>query len=180
MKLLTKIVIDTFDKFNSQISFSVPIMPVFLHQNVLEQDAKSHESFTQNEKRPITRPLRSTAQNFTQINAVKRPKNLNETGTLQKIEINQVVKDIFESSVVGGKERHEKIKNVLGKDPEISESLIHENARVGALFASKAFVQLIINPIVGVATQKIGYQIPFLTGTFILLLSSISKKIRLN
>ena len=153
-------------------------MPVFLHQNVLEQDAKSHKSLAQKEKRPIVTPLRMKSQNLTQINVVKRPSNLNETRTLQKIEINQVVKDIFESSVVGGKERHEKIKNVLGKDPEISESLIHENARVGALFASKAFVQLIINPIVGVATQKAGYQIPFLTGTFILLLSSISKNMK--
>ena len=85
------------------------------------------------------------------------------------------MKDIFESSVVGGKERHEKVRQALGKDPDISESLIHENARVGALFASKAFVQLIVNHIVGIATQKIGYQIPFLAGTCILLISSISK-----
>ena len=76
---------------------------------------------------------------------------------------------------MGGKERHEKMRNVLGKDPEISESLIHENTRVGALFASKAFVQLVINPVVGVATEKIGYQVPFLSGTVILFLSSFSK-----
>ena len=152
-------------------------MPVFLHQNVLEQNMKSHKSVTENKKMPVAEPLRIVYKNSTRKDAFKfkRIKDLNDTGTLQKIKIDQVVKDIFESSVVGGKERHEKIKHVLGKDPEISESLIHENARVGALFASKAFVQLIINPIVGVATQKIGYQIPFLTGTGILLLSSISK-----
>ena len=54
--------------------------------------------------------------------------------------------------------------------------LTEENSRLGALFASKAFVQLFINPLVGKATQKIGYEIPFVLGTALILLSSSSKK----
>ena len=152
-------------------------MPVFLHQNVLEQNVRIRNSYLEKQDIPIDKPTKNIYKNDRFIETVKfkRSDDLNSTKNLQKIKIEQVVKDIFESSVVGGKERHEKVRKILGKDPEISESLIHENARVGALFASKAFVQLIINPIVGIATQKIGYQIPFLAGTGILLLSSFSK-----
>ena len=54
-------------------------------------------------------------------------------------------------------------------------TMIQENGRVGALFASKAFVQLIVNPFVGKATNNWGYEIPFMIGTCILLVSAISK-----
>jgi hypothetical protein len=50
-----------------------------------------------------------------------------------------------------------------------------ENGRVGFLFSSKAFVQLIANPAVGYATQKLGYHLPFISGSATLLLSAISK-----
>ena len=57
---------------------------------------------------------------------------------------------------------------------EKSEGLmVSENSRIGALFASKAFVQLIFNPLVGKATIIFGYDIPFLIGTSILLVSSL-------
>ena len=51
----------------------------------------------------------------------------------------------------------------------------HEPGRLGGLFASKAFVQLIANPLVGKATLHYGYELPFLTGTGLLILSSFSK-----
>ena len=51
--------------------------------------------------------------------------------------------------------------------------MVSENSRIGALFASKAFVQLIFNPLVGKATIIFGYDIPFLIGTSILLVSSL-------
>ena len=125
-------------------------MPVFLHQNELHEATEKMEH------------LRISLSS-------------NKSALLPRMEIKQVVKDIFESSIVGGKARHEKMKNFLGKDPAISESLIHENTRVGSLFASKAFVQLIVNPIVGIATEEVGYQIPFLFGTVILFLSSLGR-----
>lgn len=55
------------------------------------------------------------------------------------------------------------------------EDMIKENGRVGSLFASKAFVQLAANPLVGYATSKRGYHLPFMCGTAILLLASISE-----
>ena len=54
-------------------------------------------------------------------------------------------------------------------------TMIQENGRLGALFASKAFVQLIVNPLVGKATNYWGYEMPFILGTGLLLLSAISK-----
>ena len=45
----------------------------------------------------------------------------------------------------------------------------------GALFASKAFVQLAINPMVGTVTARFGYSAPLMCGTATLLLSALSK-----
>ena len=54
-------------------------------------------------------------------------------------------------------------------------TMIEENGRVGALFASKAFVQLIVNPLVGKSTNNWGYEMPFMIGTGLLLVSAISE-----
>uniref|UniRef100_A0A8C3EY67 Solute carrier family 18 member A1 n=1 Tax=Chrysemys picta bellii TaxID=8478 RepID=A0A8C3EY67_CHRPI len=51
--------------------------------------------------------------------------------------------------------------------------LMEENVRVGLLFASKALVQLIINPFVGSLTNRIGYHIPMFTGFIIMFLSTV-------
>ncbi|XP_060790787.1 synaptic vesicular amine transporter [Neoarius graeffei] len=53
------------------------------------------------------------------------------------------------------------------------KQLLNENVKVGLLFASKATVQLIINPIIGPLTNKIGYQIPMFAGFCIMFLSTI-------
>ncbi|XP_014482132.1 PREDICTED: synaptic vesicular amine transporter isoform X2 [Dinoponera quadriceps] len=51
--------------------------------------------------------------------------------------------------------------------------LVDETVEVGIMFASKAFVQLLANPIVGPLTHKIGYSIPMFTGFIIMFLSSL-------
>ncbi|XP_022201176.1 synaptic vesicular amine transporter isoform X1 [Nilaparvata lugens] len=53
------------------------------------------------------------------------------------------------------------------------KDLIHETVAVGMMFASKAFVQLLANPIVGPLTHRIGYSIPMFTGFIIMFLSTI-------
>ncbi|XP_026998896.1 synaptic vesicular amine transporter [Tachysurus fulvidraco] len=53
------------------------------------------------------------------------------------------------------------------------QQLLNENVKVGLLFASKATVQLITNPIIGPLTNKIGYQIPMFAGFCIMFLSTI-------
>ncbi|XP_054259114.1 synaptic vesicular amine transporter [Macrosteles quadrilineatus] len=53
------------------------------------------------------------------------------------------------------------------------KDLIEETVAVGIMFASKAFVQLLANPIVGPLTHRIGYSIPMFTGFLIMFLSTI-------
>ncbi|XP_077629223.1 chromaffin granule amine transporter isoform X2 [Crocuta crocuta] len=55
-----------------------------------------------------------------------------------------------------------------------TEFLEEENIRVGVLFASKALMQLLINPFVGPLTNRIGYHIPMFAGFVILFLSTVS------
>ena len=80
----------------------------------------------------------------------------------KKAEILNILHRIFQSSVHGPKMTH-------------PTEMISENGRIGALFASKAFVQLLVNPLVGKATNQYGYEWPFIFGTGVLLISSFSK-----
>ncbi|NWR86322.1 VMAT1 protein, partial [Furnarius figulus] len=56
---------------------------------------------------------------------------------------------------------------------EGDEFLTKENVRVGLLFASKALVQLLVNPSVGLLTNRIGYHIPMFIGFTIMFLSTV-------
>uniref|UniRef100_A0A4W5QS49 Solute carrier family 18 member A1 n=1 Tax=Hucho hucho TaxID=62062 RepID=A0A4W5QS49_9TELE len=56
---------------------------------------------------------------------------------------------------------------------EDSAFLDKENVRVGLLFASKALVQLLINPFVGPLTNRVGYHIPMFAGFIIMFVSTI-------
>ncbi|XP_054252563.1 chromaffin granule amine transporter, partial [Indicator indicator] len=56
---------------------------------------------------------------------------------------------------------------------EGEEFLAEENVRVGLLFASKALVQLVVNPAVGHLTNRIGYHIPMFVGFTIMFLSTL-------
>uniref|UniRef100_A0A667Y636 Major facilitator superfamily (MFS) profile domain-containing protein n=1 Tax=Myripristis murdjan TaxID=586833 RepID=A0A667Y636_9TELE len=51
--------------------------------------------------------------------------------------------------------------------------LEQENVRVGLLFASKALVQLLVNPFVGPLTNRIGYHTPMFAGFIIMFISTI-------
>ncbi|NXI47882.1 VMAT1 protein, partial [Galbula dea] len=57
--------------------------------------------------------------------------------------------------------------------PEGKEFLTQENVRVGLMFASKALVQLVVNPSVGLLTNRIGYHIPMFIGFTIMFLSTV-------
>uniref|UniRef100_A0A5F5PTS4 Solute carrier family 18 member A1 n=1 Tax=Equus caballus TaxID=9796 RepID=A0A5F5PTS4_HORSE len=54
-----------------------------------------------------------------------------------------------------------------------TEFLEEENIRVGVLFASKALMQLLVNPFVGPLTNRIGYHIPMFAGFVIMFLSTV-------
>ncbi|XP_031999497.1 chromaffin granule amine transporter isoform X2 [Hylobates moloch] len=54
-----------------------------------------------------------------------------------------------------------------------TEFLGEENTWVGVLFASKAVMQLLVNPFVGPLTNRIGYHIPMFAGFVIMFLSTV-------
>ncbi|XP_016067596.1 PREDICTED: synaptic vesicular amine transporter [Miniopterus natalensis] len=53
------------------------------------------------------------------------------------------------------------------------DDLLNENVQVGLLFASKATVQLLTNPFIGLLTNRIGYPIPMFAGFCIMFVSTI-------
>ncbi|XP_035215283.1 synaptic vesicular amine transporter-like isoform X2 [Stegodyphus dumicola] len=72
-----------------------------------------------------------------------------------------------------------KVRNCSGHSTEAEEAptsrqhMVNENSEVGLLFASKAIVQLIMNPIIGPLTNRMGCSAPLFAGTLILILSSL-------
>ncbi|XP_004442383.1 PREDICTED: chromaffin granule amine transporter [Ceratotherium simum simum] len=54
-----------------------------------------------------------------------------------------------------------------------TEFLEEENIWVGVLFASKALMQLLVNPFVGPLTNRIGYHVPMFAGFVIMFLSTV-------
>ncbi|CAH8846221.1 unnamed protein product [Trichobilharzia szidati] len=58
-------------------------------------------------------------------------------------------------------------------DKIMNEEIGNEHIQVGLMFASKAFVQLLVNPLIGPLTNKIGYSIPMFTGFVIMFTSTI-------
>ncbi|XP_017298831.1 synaptic vesicular amine transporter [Diaphorina citri] len=48
-----------------------------------------------------------------------------------------------------------------------------ETKAVGVMFGSKAFVQLLANPLVGILTHRVGYSLPMFTGFVIMFLSTL-------
>ncbi|OQV25559.1 Synaptic vesicular amine transporter [Hypsibius exemplaris] len=55
----------------------------------------------------------------------------------------------------------------------IAADLLNENSRIGLLFSSKAFVQLFVNPCVGIISGRLGYSIPSFVGLVIIFFSSV-------
>ncbi|CAL4222223.1 unnamed protein product, partial [Meganyctiphanes norvegica] len=64
-------------------------------------------------------------------------------------------------------------RDLHASSQQIPEDIISENGRVGLLFSSKAFVQLVVNPFIGPLTAKIGYPLPLLVGTHTLIISAL-------
>ncbi|VDP28759.1 unnamed protein product [Schistosoma curassoni] len=54
-----------------------------------------------------------------------------------------------------------------------AEELGNEHIQVGIMFASKAIVQMIANPMIGPLTNRIGYSVPMFTGFVIMFTSTI-------
>ncbi|XP_050484701.1 vesicular monoamine transporter isoform X1 [Bombus vancouverensis nearcticus] len=104
-------------------------------------------------------PCAVTKSNDSQLEFlyVSTPSSIESSGLLESTnsgEINSATEDPDEKA-----QRH--------------RELLQETTAVGLMFASKAFVQLLANPIVGPLTHKIGYSIPMFTGFIIMFLSTL-------
>jgi DHA1 family solute carrier family 18 vesicular amine transporter 1/2 len=55
------------------------------------------------------------------------------------------------------------------------QTLENENETIGILLSSKAIVQLFMNPLVGILTSYIGYNLPIFLGSVLLILISVCK-----
>ncbi|XP_041372023.1 synaptic vesicular amine transporter-like isoform X2 [Gigantopelta aegis] len=53
------------------------------------------------------------------------------------------------------------------------EPFADQNIQVGLLLASKAIIQLLVNPFIGPITNRIGYNIPLIVGLVIILVSTV-------
>ncbi|KAJ8026111.1 Synaptic vesicular amine transporter [Holothuria leucospilota] len=56
---------------------------------------------------------------------------------------------------------------------QLGHVIRQENVKVGILFGSKAFVQLLTNPFVGMITNRFGYSLPMFTGFIIMFASTL-------
>lgn len=60
------------------------------------------------------------------------------------------------------------------------EKIESDNGPLGALLASKAFVQLAFTPIVGYLTELVGYNVTLLVGSWNMLAASIREYYKIN
>ncbi|XP_029296449.1 chromaffin granule amine transporter [Cottoperca gobio] len=99
----------------------------------------------------------------------------NSTFSLQEIRTkpNPDTEPTEQSSQPTDRQTNETINATESSCLQDSAFLEQENVRVGLLFASKALVQLLINPFVGPLTNRIGYHIPMFAGFIIMFVSTI-------
>uniref|UniRef100_A0A671M921 Chromaffin granule amine transporter-like n=1 Tax=Sinocyclocheilus anshuiensis TaxID=1608454 RepID=A0A671M921_9TELE len=132
------------------LSFSpVPIIPTFLYAT--EHQTQERPSAAPSEAQPTYTSVFSLYDNSTYTSSTAISSGANGSSGLNG----------------SSAERH--------RCKEDSEFLEEENVRVGLLFASKALVQLMVNPFVGPLTNRIGYHIPMFAGFVIMFVSTISK-----
>ncbi|GFQ69153.1 synaptic vesicular amine transporter, partial [Trichonephila clavata] len=101
-----------------------------------------------------------------------------ENSSLQEVVLNRVKKnasankciELYQESLDCQNYSHKNSTNFHQKI--IPYDIHNENEEVGLLLASKAIVQLILNPIIGPLTNRIGNKTPIFCGILVLLLSS--------
>ncbi|XP_048067130.1 chromaffin granule amine transporter [Megalobrama amblycephala] len=140
---------------NMLLTVVVPIIPTFLYAT--EHQTQERQSATPSEAQPTYTSILSLYDNTTYTITV----------TTANLTISSSALSTNGSSGVNRSfaDRH--------GCKEDSEFLEEENVRVGLLFASKALVQLMVNPFVGPLTNRIGYHIPMFAGFAIMFVSTI-------
>ncbi|TGZ47608.1 vesicular monoamine transporter [Temnothorax americanus] len=150
---------------NMLLTTVVPIIPEFLY------DIK-HPNATLSEHLEGSASHQTTVVTTTSPTATTTPKctcapNISVASPLEFLHVTTPSMNLSEITAA----------NLTSPDTKEKEQrhreLLEETVAVGMMFASKAFVQLLANPIVGPLTHKIGYSIPMFTGFIIMFLSTL-------
>uniref|UniRef100_A0A1I8P8D4 Major facilitator superfamily (MFS) profile domain-containing protein n=1 Tax=Stomoxys calcitrans TaxID=35570 RepID=A0A1I8P8D4_STOCA len=131
---------------NMLLTTVVPIIPEFLY-DIRHPDA------------PLDSFPRTPLSIYVPPTPTPGPCSKDGGGDDQVLEISTLSPEENETLYRGLEERH--------------NELVGETVEVGLLFASKAFVQLLVNPIVGPLTHRIGYSIPMFAGFVIMFVSTL-------
>ncbi|KAK2840654.1 hypothetical protein Q7C36_012233 [Tachysurus vachellii] len=141
---------------NMLLTVVVPIIPTFLY--AVEHEPSELSSTASSSLSPPTMDQPTFSSIFSLYD------NVTYTNT------DNVAQDnLSDSTVTPGSDTNASMSDCK----EDRKFLKDENVRVGLLFASKAIVQLLVNPFVGPLTNRIGYHIPMFAGFVIMFVSTI-------
>ncbi|XP_074114712.1 vesicular monoamine transporter [Cotesia typhae] len=157
---------------NMLLTTVVPIIPEFLYDikhpnNTLSQhlDGPHYTTRPMTIASIISTPIPPTKCTCPQVNA-------SNNGQLEFLQATTGAP----ASIVNGSTIMVPINTTTLEELEKSQrhrELLEETVAVGIMFASKAFVQLLANPIVGPLTHKIGYSVPMFAGFVIMFVSTL-------
>ncbi|XP_076164724.1 vesicular monoamine transporter [Ptiloglossa arizonensis] len=159
---------------NMLLTTVVPIIPEFLYDikhpnSTLSQHLESSVSGRTAIPHQLTTTIKTTTSTIGSLTTTpKCPCAPNRTNDLEFPYMSTLSTiDLAENTGDNGSLAEMKEKEQRHRE------LLEETVAVGIMFASKAFVQLLANPIVGPLTHKIGYSIPMFTGFIIMFLSTL-------
>ncbi|XP_037351873.1 chromaffin granule amine transporter [Talpa occidentalis] len=148
---------------NMLLTVVVPIVPTFLYDTEFKEiNTSLHLGPTMTFQHALTSPAFSTILSFFD-NTTMAVEESAPNGTAWT----NATSGTIPSPVPDGISAHK--NNCL----QGTEFLEEENIWVGLLFASKALMQLLVNPFVGPLTNRIGYHIPMFAGFVILFISTV-------
>ncbi|XP_073507028.1 chromaffin granule amine transporter-like isoform X2 [Phyllobates terribilis] len=106
----------------------------------------------------------------TSVVQASSPSASNSSFTIYSLYDNSTISIVDSIQLIANKTQEAPKNGSCNKEANV---LKDENVQVGLLFASKAIVQLLVNPIVGYITSRVGYDIPMFCGFIILFLSTL-------
>ncbi|XP_007935112.1 synaptic vesicular amine transporter [Orycteropus afer afer] len=163
--IFLKVIIDTYEKAFRAVTTSVllsspvPIIPSYLYSIKHEKNATE----LQTAKPGLTS---STTGSFQNIFSYYDNSTMVTGNTTRGPQLGQLPKTTTQHMVTNA-------STTPPDCPREDKDLLNENVQVGLLFASKATVQLLTNPFIGLLTNRIGYPIPMFAGFCIMFLSTI-------
>ncbi|XP_042871828.1 synaptic vesicular amine transporter-like [Penaeus japonicus] len=116
---------------------------------------------------------RTSQPRLSQKTLVPREAPFKEAKTADRTAVRESISNDTLGNTTDEKENNSNDTLSLAKAVATPHDIINENERVGLLFSSKAFVQLLVNPLVGPLTARVGYSLPLVAGTHILILSAL-------